>query len=475
MRRSGLAFLMLLWPALALAQGGEGEPLTLSDALALARLHSPAYRRALNDFHGTGTEPFQAWGRFLPQIGFSGGLTHTAFSLSTFTQPDGTVADLRAGPIPVVVEGDTLLADRLDSFRRFSQGGVNLQLTLLDGGRNVFGIGRAAAIRRAADRQVSAQALETELAVARAFFEVLKAQRLLEYHQQELRRRTERRTLAEARYEVGVVTQADVLEARLNVGQQDVEVLNAENQRAQAQFQLNEAMGVALDRAYRLVGKFPIFEPQLEVESLVSGALRGHPSVERLEAQAQVARQDLRMANAFYLPTVNLGASFSRSDFCSGDLEARGTILREQECDFTLNPFNRSESYNLSISWDLFDRFDRLHRSRQAEVSLENAREVLRETRLQQERQVREASLNLRRAYLVYRTNQVNVELAERELELAQQQYQLGSSSFLDLLDSQVLAARAHTDLIEAQYDFHIALAELEAATGQRLRPEGTP
>ncbi len=63
--------------------------------------------------------------------------------------------------------------------------------------------------------------------------------------------------------------------------------------------------------------------------------------------------------------------------------------------------------------------------------------------------------------------------MANEQLELAQERYRFGASSFLELLEAQSSVAEAERDFLNARYRFHGALWALEAAVGERLRPEG--
>ena len=57
---------------------------------------------------------------------------------------------------------------------------------------------------------------------------------------------------------------------------------------------------------------------------------------------------------------------------------------------------------------------------------------------------------------------------------MARERYQLGAGTFLELLDSETLAAQAEVDQIESVYAFHQALTALEAAVGRPLQlPSG--
>jgi outer membrane protein len=59
---------------------------------------------------------------------------------------------------------------------------------------------------------------------------------------------------------------------------------------------------------------------------------------------------------------------------------------------------------------------------------------------------------------------------AAEQLQLATERYRVGSGTFFDLLDAQLATQRAEFDYVNAIFDYHKALAALEAAVGQALR-----
>ena len=70
-------------------------------------------------------------------------------------------------------------------------------------------------------------------------------------------------------------------------------------------------------------------------------------------------------------------------------------------------------------------------------------------------------------AYQTVRLQEENTRRAQEELRLAQERYQLGAGTFLELLDSQTLATQAEVDQIESVFAFHQALTSLEAAVAK--------
>ena len=81
-----------------------------------------------------------------------------------------------------------------------------------------------------------------------------------------------------------------------------------------------------------------------------------------------------------------------------------------------------------------------------------------------------QAYLILQTAYRATAIQDTNRTAAHDVLQLATERYRVGSGTFFELLDAQVAALRAETDYVSAVYDYHKALAALEAAVGRPLR-----
>ena len=103
----------------------------------------------------------------------------------------------------------------------------------------------------------------------------------------------------------------------------------------------------------------------------------------------------------------------------------------------------------------------------------EDARFSRRAEELRLETAVTQAYDELQTALEVVEIEGRNREVAAEQLDLAQQRYRLGASTFLELLEAQGSVAEAERDFLNARYRFHGALWSLEAAVGERLRPEG--
>ena len=63
-----------------------------------------------------------------------------------------------------------------------------------------------------------------------------------------------------------------------------------------------------------------------------------------------------------------------------------------------------------------------------------------------------------------------NREAARDQLRLAQDRYRLGAGTSLEVSDAQNAVQQAEGDYVNAVYDYHKAVAALEAAVGRPLR-----
>ncbi|HXV89762.1 MAG TPA: TolC family protein, partial [Gemmatimonadales bacterium] len=83
---------------------------------------------------------------------------------------------------------------------------------------------------------------------------------------------------------------------------------------------------------------------------------------------------------------------------------------------------------------------------------------------------VSEAFLDLRTAHRAVQIQAQNRRASEESLQLATERYRVGSGTFFELNDAQLADLTAQFDYVNSIYDYHKALALLEAAVGRSLR-----
>jgi outer membrane protein TolC len=138
-------------------------------------------------------------------------------------------------------------------------------------------------------------------------------------------------------------------------------------------------------------------------------------------------------------------------------------------------PFNFNEQpfqAQLSVNFPLFNGFGRERAASQAANAYEDAVHFRRGEELRLRTEVTSALDALGTAYNVVQVEERNRVVAGEQLELARARYSLGADNFLVLLDAERTMADAERAYLDGLYTFHVQLANLENAVGQRLRPE---
>jgi outer membrane protein len=414
----------------------DSVPLSLGRALELGRQANPRIRQAGYQRSAAGAGLWEAYGNLLPHVSLQGNAQR--FGEGTFTFLGG--------------EFETPVSYATSYQWDFTH-------SLLDAGRDLFRIRAARADAREAVASYDLAWLNTRADIESRYLEARRERALVAQAELEVERLGEHLRLAQARYDAGEVTRSDVLEARLALGQGEVDVLQARQRQEEALLALRRLLGGELEGGpVRLTTDFRVFDPPFDTQTLLARAYEVHPSLREIDAQEESDAASLWIARSAYLPTLQFQYGLTRSVVDS--------------MDFRFSDFDKRGFYALSLSWQLFDGFSRHHEASRANAALLSARAERDQRRLEVEEGVRIADSRLRTARAAYRTNLTNVELATEDLRLGEGRYETGAGSFVDLLDARVRATEAETELIAAAYDFYQALVELERASGLDLFPE---
>lgn len=491
----------------ARAEAQEGNPafpgtgataweLSLEEALAIARQNSPAYLQISEATESADWRVREAYAAFLPTASATGSMQYSGRGqqlIGSFT-------------------GDDLGAASTDYY--ISNYGLNVNYSLSLG--QFYGIASSRAGREAAGARVEAAEYDLESRVVLQYLAALRATEATEVAVRQVRRAEESYALAQARAEAGAVPGTDVLQAEIERGRMAVGLVRAESAARVERARLLEIMGVVSEAPLSLVSTFEVFDPEERVGAVTPELVGLHPEVRALREAERASGANVRQAQSTYLPTLSFSAGWSgftrqigNSDFllaqarnsaagrradcefwnsisaglsgpldgyprdCTGfvlDAETEQTILASNEVfpfDFEKQPF----SLAMRLTMPIFQGLSRQRQIEEAGVQARAAIHARRAGELGLRTEITAASGNLLAAFDVVEIEARNRELAVEQLDFAQERYRLGAAPLLELLDAQGSAATAERDYLNAVYDFHGALVELERASGLRLRP----
>ena len=102
---------------------------------------------------------------------------------------------------------------------------------------------------------------------------------------------------------------------------------------------------------------------------------------------------------------------------------------------------------------------------RQAKADVQNSAATLAKSKISVAKEVRNAALNLQEAALRTQTTAHAVSLAEDALSIATDRYDAGIAVLVEVTNAQSQLTQTRFNCVNAQYDYAVALAQLQRAT----------
>jgi outer membrane protein len=473
--------------------------LSLAEALEQARRNSPAYQQVLNNANPARWGVRNAYGELLPSLQVSGGLGYTGSGQSQF----GAFFD-RTSP--------------------FVSSSYDVGLAWQFSGATLANPRRARSLERATTQDIEGAGVSLRADVTDQYLASKAAFAQTEVAREQVRRNTEFLRLAEARYRVGQATLLDVRQAEATKATSEATLLQAYQQENEAKLELFRRIGLvppAPIEQIELPDTFAVTPPAYQLDELLSLAEAENPSLLALRERESAASQDVRVARSEFFPRLTaqagwsgftqqftdddqlLGQSLSGAQasaaqcqydnqirdglglggtnpdcFGSFGLNAGGTALTDERAqgildqnnvfplDFTSQPFQA----RLTVSLPIFTGFGRSLRLAEARAAQRDADESVRAQGLQVRASVHARYLAHQTAYRTIALQERSRAAAREQLRLAQDRYRVGIGTALEVTDAQTAVQRAEGDYVNAVFEYHRAIAALEAAVGRPLR-----
>ena len=414
----------------------SARKLSLDEAIRMAQRNSPQAIQAEGTERTSKAARVSAIGAILPSASLSAGRTIQFGGGQTRINQNGEQVTVASDPV--------------------NSTGLNLNMTLFDGGQRLYNLRTSKSQIEAAEANRVAVKYNVALNVKQQYYAVLAAIESEDAARFQMAQATEQFKTSIAKVRAGVATRSDSLRGVIQVGNAQLALINAQSSKEAADASLTRLVGsevpVTADPA-SLQENLAALPDSAELAALAKNG----PAVEQARADLDAAEESRKASKATYLPS--LSASYSRS--------GSGTDPR-----FGLghDPFSYNGRLSFSLSYPIFNNFQREEQVVRAKVAEINAQATLRDTQLAAQESLTQNIGALRGASQRVAVQVASVAAAEEDVRVQQQRYNIGASTLLDLITSQAALATAQQNLIQARYDYRIARAQLEALIGRELQ-----
>jgi outer membrane protein TolC len=254
--------------------------------------------------------------------------------------------------------------------------------------------------------------------------------------------------LARDRKQAGLVPAVDVLRADVERARREQEAIVAEVRFAKAKLTLARAIGLPLGQPFRLTDRVP-YSPAsiLPLEDALKTAYDNRSDWKSAQARLRAAEAARRSAAGDWLPSLDVW----------GDYGALGTSVGSARATYTLGA---------AIRVPLFDGGKTIGKVLEAEAALESERSSLGDLRARLRYEVESASLDLKAAQERVGVAERAMGLAKEELTQAQDRFQAGVASNIEVVQAQESLAGATESYIASLYDHNVAKVAMARALG---------
>jgi outer membrane protein len=448
--------LPLLPFALLLALPGPAAADTLMDLYRKAVVADPAVREAEANRMATREARPQALAVLLPQV--------TGNAATTWTSTDGQTNTVFGGSLPAT----------FPNISRNQQDTWNVQLRQsllrLDQWFRLDQSGKQAA---QAEFDYAAARQDLIIRVSTAYFNVLAAEDALMAERGNKEAIGQQLEQAQKRFEVGLIAITDVQEAQAAFDNAVAAEILAKRTLANQREVLRAIVDDYPEELAKPAVEIPLLPPEpADVSRWVDTALQQNATVLSSQAGADIAKDDIRIAQAAFAPTVDLVASRGNTEqdgFVRNYTPTPGAFPPPPQLPLIRNPvdsFSYQDQVSIQVSMPIFTGGTNTSRVQQAVYRHRAARERF-------ERSIREAERATRDAYLGVITDVSRVqalqqakESAQTALKASEAGFEVGTRTTVDVLIARRNLLTAEVNFLRSRYDYLLDGLRLKQAAG---------
>jgi outer membrane protein len=280
---------------------------------------------------------------------------------------------------------------------------------------------------------------------------------------------------------LGALPPLDIYRSESQVASRRVGVIQAEYALKQAEDQFRQIVGADLDPSIRVLDLELIDQPEplgdlpnTDIATALARALANRPEFEAAHQQLASDELIIRLAHNSLKPDLELSGFYLGNGVAGNQFNTANppqligkTGLGDslgQTLHFTYPAYGAALSLSLPV------------KNHSAEANLADAdasrrRDQYRERQTNQNitLEVTNAVHALEQAKLSMEASKVALDLAQKSLRADERKYELGAETVFFVLDSQIVLAQAELNLIQAQVNFQVAVAQVDHATGDLL------
>jgi outer membrane protein len=293
---------------------------------------------------------------------------------------------------------------------------------------------------------------ETVYNVISSYYNIVTLTEQLQATKEQIVLYQDRYNLAQRRFEIGTGAKYEVLEAQVDLNEQQSALLSLQNSIALAKSSLNNLMGIRPDTMYKVIDTIQI-QPLPGFSDVQQKIANQNPDILLANSELAILVQTRKEVNSARLPTVSLGGfyNFARNSNGAG---------------FTLFNQTYGPSGSVGISIPLFNGILVKKQLAVTDIQIKNQNVAIEQTRNNVQSMLNNAYINYNNSLKALELEKNNLKLASENIYIATERYRKLNITSVELRQIQISYNAVKNRLYNALYQAKVAETQVVLLSG---------
>lgn len=254
-------------------------------------------------------------------------------------------------------------------------------------------------------------------------------------------------------YDEGIITQNEILKAKVKYNEVDLKLLKATNGLQLARMALNQTIGFPLDTIVQLSDTLEISHLTEESSEYTDMALNNRPEIDMVNSTLNMTESGEKIMKSRYLPNVGLTANYM--------------FTNPNPYNGFENEFGGDWNVGVFVNIPLYHFGDKKHTLQAMRHEKNAAYQQYLETQELIALEVQQTLFKYTESVKKVELTQTSLKQAEENLKLTQDNFEEGMVRSTELLEAQTMWQQAYSEFIDAKTEHKVCESELLKVTGQ--------
>ena len=293
--------------------------------------------------------------------------------------------------------------------------------------------------------------------VTKAYYTILLTQDQNSVFRRSLQNATENARIIQNKYKQGTVSEYEWIRADVQVRNANSNLVSSESAVNLSKLQLKMIMGLDMNVGIKIDGSLSAYEDKMYGDVLLidTTSLKMNTDLNQFDIKSSQLDHALKMQKAAWWPT--LAASFNFAYTTMGN-------------DGKMSSVFPTSNAGVQLSIPLFQGGARIYKEKQLKIQQSELKDQRDNLRRSLEMQAITYLDNIKKALEKIESNKEGLRQAEKAVSISKKMYEVGSSTYLDLSNSELSLIQAGLMYNQSIFDYLSAKADLEKLLSKNIK-----